>query len=63
MARDQYDKRRAAYDIDPKSISKDILDTAENAVKQAMAGVDVARKQYELIKAGAWSYDIFSQEK
>jgi len=24
-ARDQYDKRRAAYDIDPKSISKDVL--------------------------------------
>ena len=34
-ARDQYDKRRAAYDIDPKSISKDVLDTAEDAVIQA----------------------------
>jgi len=36
-ARDQYDKRRAAYDIDPKSISKDVLDTAEDAVIQAAA--------------------------
>ena len=62
-ARDQYDKDRASYDIDTKSISKDVLDTAEDAVKQAAAGLDVARKQYELTKAGAWSYDIASQEK
>ena len=62
-ARDQYDKDRASFDIDPKSISKDVLDTAEDAVKQAAAGLDVARKQYELTKAGAWSYDIASQEK
>ena len=38
VARDQYDKRRASYDIDPKSISKDVLDTAEDAVNQAAAG-------------------------
>ena len=63
MARDQYDKRRASYDINPKSISKDVLDTAEDVVKQAMAGVDVARKQYELTRAGAWSYDILNQQK
>ena len=63
VARDQYDKDRASYDIDPKSISKDVLDTAEDAVKQAAAGLDVARKQYELTKAGAWSYDIVNQEK
>ena len=62
-ARDQYDKDRASYDIDPKSISKDVLDTAEDAVKQAAAALDVARKQYELTKAGAWSYDIANQEK
>ena len=63
VARDQYDKRRASYDINPKSISKDVLDTAEDVVKQAMAGVDVARKQYELTRAGAWSYDILNQQK
>jgi HlyD family secretion protein len=63
MARDQHDKDRASYDIDPKSISKDVLDTAEDAVNQAAAGLSVARKQYELINAGAWSYDIANQEK
>ena len=63
VARDQYDKRRASYDIDPKSISKDVLDTAEDTVNQTVAGLDVARKQYELTKAGAWSYDITNQEK
>jgi HlyD family secretion protein len=62
-ASDQYDKDRASYDIDPKSISKDVLDTAETRSRQADAGLDVARKQYELTKAGAWSYDIANQEK
>jgi HlyD family secretion protein len=28
-----------------------------------VSALDVARKQYELIKAGAWSYDIANQEK
>jgi HlyD family secretion protein len=41
-ARDQYDKRRAAYDIDPKSISKDVLDTTEDAVNQAAATLKAA---------------------
>jgi HlyD family secretion protein len=61
--RDQYDKRRDSYGLDQKSISKDVLDTAEDAVSQATTGLDVARKQYELTKAGAWSYDIINQEK
>jgi HlyD family secretion protein len=62
-ASDQYDKDKASYDIDPKSISKDVLDTAQDAVQQAGAALDVARKQYDLTKAGAWSYDIANQEK
>jgi HlyD family secretion protein len=62
-ARDQYDKDRASYDSDPKSISKIVLDTAEDAVNQAAAALDVARKQYDLTKAGAWSYDITNQER
>ena len=41
-ARDQYGKRRASYDIDPKSISKDVLDTAEDAVIQAAAALKAA---------------------
>jgi HlyD family secretion protein len=62
-ARDQYDKDRASYESDPKSISKIVLDTAEDAVNQAAAALDVARKQYDLTKAGAWSFDITNQEK
>ncbi|MGA2173684.1 MAG: biotin/lipoyl-binding protein [Verrucomicrobiota bacterium] len=62
-ARDEYDKRRVSYDLDPKSISQDVLDTAKNGVDQAAAALDVARKQYDLTKAGAWSYDITNQEK
>jgi len=60
---DQYAKDRASYDIEPKSISKDALDTAEDALKQAEAGLDVARRQYDLTKAGAWSYDVANQQK
>ena len=63
VARDQYDKDRASYDLDPKSISKGVLDTADDTAKQAAAGLDVARRQFDLTKAGAWSYDIVSQEK
>jgi len=62
-ARDQYDKDRASYDIDPRSISKDVLDTADDNVRQASAALDVARRQYDLTKAGAWSFDIDNQEK
>jgi HlyD family secretion protein len=52
-ARDQYDKRRASYDIDPKSISKDVLDTAEDAVIQAAAALKAANAllQYYSVKA------------
>lgn len=62
-ARDQYDKRRASLEIDPRSISKDALDTAGNAVHQAAAAQDVARRQYELTRAGAWRYDILNQQR
>jgi HlyD family secretion protein len=52
-AQDQYDKRRASYDIDPKSISKDVLDTAEDAVIQAAAALKAANAllQYYSVKA------------
>jgi HlyD family secretion protein len=63
VARDQSDKDRASFAIDPRSISKDVLDTAEDAARQAASGLDVAHKQYDLIKAGAWTFDIVNQEK
>ena len=63
LARDQYDKDRAAYDLNPKSISQNALDMADDTVRQAAADLEVARRQYDLTKAGAWTYDIASQEK
>lgn len=62
-AQDELDKQESAYDVNPKSISKDALDTAANAVLTAKANLEVARKQRDLTKAGAWVYDIDNQEK
>jgi HlyD family secretion protein len=56
-------KQANAYELNPKSISKDALDSASNAAAVARANLEVAQKQYDLIKAGAWSYDIRNQEK
>jgi HlyD family secretion protein len=61
-SQDQLDKQRASYELDPKSVSKDALDNAENAVKVARANLEVVRKQYELTSAGAWIYDIRNQK-
>lgn len=62
-AQDPYDKDLASYGLDPQSISKGVLDTAKDTVDQAASALAVARKQYDLAKAGAWSYDIDNQEK
>jgi HlyD family secretion protein len=56
-------KQEAAYKLDPQSVSLDVLDNARNAAKVAEANLAVAQKQYDLTKAGAWSYDIENQEK
>jgi HlyD family secretion protein len=61
-ARDQLDKQWKSYELDPGSVSKDTLDNAENAAKVAKTNLDVVLKQYDLIKAGAWIYDIRNQE-
>ena len=62
-ARDQFDKRAASYKIDPRSISRDVVDTARDNLEQAGAAALVAARQLELTRAGAWSYDIVNQEK
>ncbi|HUJ86691.1 MAG TPA: biotin/lipoyl-binding protein [Burkholderiales bacterium] len=62
-AHDQYDKQKRSYDIDPGSVSRDALDSAANAVASAVANLDLAQRNYELTKAGAWSYDIVNQER
>jgi len=61
LARDQSDKRSASFEIDPHSISQDALDTAANTTREAIVAVDVARRQYELIQAGAWRFDVLNQ--
>lgn len=62
-ASDGLNKQRAAYEIDPRSISKDALDNAINAAAVAEANLEVALKQRDLTKAGAWSFDIRNQER
>ncbi|HXZ48938.1 MAG TPA: biotin/lipoyl-binding protein [Usitatibacter sp.] len=61
-AEDQYDKQKRSFDIDPGSVSRDALDNASNAAQVARAALELARRQYELTRAGAWSYDIAQQE-
>jgi HlyD family secretion protein len=62
-AQDQLDKQLRSVEIDPRSVSKDALDNAKNAAKVAQANLAVVTRQYELTKAGAWVYDLRSQEK
>jgi HlyD family secretion protein len=62
-AQDTLQKDQAAYQMDPRSVSKDALDSAANAVAVANANLEVARRQYDLTKAGAWVYDIQNQER
>lgn len=63
MAQDQYDKQEHAYLIDPKAVSKDVLDNLTNSLKVARANLEVVARQYQLTRAGAWSYDIRNQER
>ena len=63
MAQDTYHKDLLAYQMDPRSVSRDTLDSAANSVNVANANLDVSKKQYTLTKAGAWIYDIQNQEK
>jgi HlyD family secretion protein len=62
-AQDTLQKDQAAYEIDPRSVSKDALDGALNAAAVAKANLVVATKQDALIKAGAWIYDIQNQDR
>jgi len=62
-AHDELEKQQAAFNLDPKSISRDALDTAANALATAAANLEVAGRQRDLTKAGAWIYDIHNQER
>jgi len=48
---DQFRKQKASWALDPRSVSKDVLDTAENAAKAAKANLELAKKQYEAASA------------
>jgi len=61
MNTDTLNKLEGIAKTDPGLISRDQLDNAANAVRVAAAALAVARKQYELTKAGAWKYDVQNQ--
>jgi HlyD family secretion protein len=62
-AQDQLAKQEQSYAMDAKSVSKNDLDNARNAEKVAETALEVVQRQYELIKAGAWIYDVQNQER
>lgn len=51
-----------AYALYPGSESKDAVDNANNALKVAQQNLKMAQSQYNLVSAGAWSFDIQNQE-
>lgn len=61
MTQDTYAKQKQAWDIDPKAVSRDVLDNAENAMRVARANLDVVTRQDRLTRAGAWVYDVRNQ--
>lgn len=62
-AQDAVKKQKAAYELDPRSVSKDALDNAINAEAVAEANLKVAQKQCQLTRAGAWVFDVRAQEQ
>ena len=61
-ANDQLAKQRQAHAVDPRAVSALVLDDAVNAVRAAQANLIVAQRQRDLVRAGAWSYEIRNQE-
>lgn len=61
-ARDALNKLQKSHAMNPKSVSQDQLDNAVNAFKVAKANLGVAQRQYQLTRAGAWTYDIQNQQ-
>jgi HlyD family secretion protein len=57
-AQDQLDKQIKSHELEPRSVSKNDLDNAENVVNVAKANVEVMRKQYELAQTLLSKYTI-----
>jgi HlyD family secretion protein len=62
-AQDTLTKQQHSFDLEPRSVSKDTLDTVRNSVKVAKANLDVVTRQFDLTKAGAWAFDIQNQKR
>jgi HlyD family secretion protein len=57
-AQDQLNKQKKSYELEPRSVSKNDLDNAENAASVAKANVEVVQKQYELAQTLLSKYRI-----
>lgn len=62
-AQDQLTKQEEAHRAAPGAVSLDTLDNARNAERVAETNLTVVQRQYDLIKAGAWVYEIKNQER
>jgi HlyD family secretion protein len=58
----QYEKLKASWNLDPRSVSKDALDTAGNAVRSATANLELVRKQYDAANALLGKYTLAARE-
>jgi len=54
-------KQERAFELDPRSVSRDALDTARNSETIAATTYKVAKRNEALIRAGAWRFDIENQ--
>jgi HlyD family secretion protein len=58
----QYEKLKVSWNLDPRSVSRDALDTASNAVRSAKASLELTRKQYEAAKALLGKYTLTARQ-
>jgi len=54
----QYEKLKVSWNLDPRSVSRDALDTASNTVHSAKASLELARKQYDAANALLGKYTL-----
>jgi HlyD family secretion protein len=58
----QRDKLQHSAALDPRSVSRESLDSAIDTATAAEATVAVAQRQLDLTRAGAWTYDVQNQQ-
>lgn len=58
---DQQKRLKRSAELDARSVSKETLEGAADAVKSAQAGVAVAQRELDLLNAGASIFDIQNQ--